>query len=230
MASMLVQREPVVLAPPPEVQVVGVVRESERFGKGDQAQPAVYLSESQLPPNHRSVIVRTTGDPRSLARTVRQAALQIYPGQMFVSDVRTGEDIVSEASARLRFASMLLTVLAAVALLLAVIGIYGLLSYYSAQRTHEMGIRVALGATRGGIVRLVLGQGLSLAGAGVLAGSAVAVAFGRSIRSMLYHVAPVEPATFVGAAAFLLFVAFLACCAPARRAARVDPVVALRDE
>jgi len=210
--------------------IVGVVSESERFGKGDQAPPAVYVSESQPPPNRRSVIVRTTGNPGSLARAVREAALQIYPGQMFVSDVRTGEEIVSDASARLHFASMLLTVLAAVALLLAVIGIYGLLAYHTAQRTHEMGIRVALGATRSGILRLVLRQGMLLAAAGVLAGSAFAAVFARSMRSMLYHVAPFEAATFVGGAAFLLLVAFLACYAPAYRAAKVDPVVALRDE
>jgi predicted permease len=210
--------------------VVGVVGESERFGKGEQAQPAVYLPEPQIPLNRRSVVVRTTGDPGAVAGAIRQAALQIYPGQMFVSDVRTGEDIVSEASARLHFASMLLTVLAAVALLLAVIGIYGLLAYHTAQRTHEMGIRLALGATRGGIFRSVLGQGMVLAGAGVVAGGAVAAVFARTMRSMLYHVAPLEPATFVGGAAFLLMVAVLACYVPARRAANVDPVVALRDE
>jgi predicted permease len=210
--------------------IVGIVRESDRFGKGDQAQPAVYLSESQVPLNRRSVVVRTTGDPGAVAGRVREAALQIYPGQMFVSDVRTGGEIVSEASARLRFASMLLTVLAAVALMLAVIGIYGLLAYYTAQRTHEMGIRLALGATRGGILRLVLRQGMLLAGAGVLAGSAVAAAFARSMTSVLYHVAPVEPGTFVGGASFLLVIACLACLVPARRAAKVDPVVALRDE
>jgi putative ABC transport system permease protein len=206
------------------------VKDPDRFGKGDAARPALYLSLLQVPLSHLSLIVRTSGDPRPLAGMLRPAALQISPGYMMVSDVRTGEEIVSEASARLHFASMLLAALAGVALLLAVIGIYGLLAYYTAQRTHEMGIRVALGATRGGILRLVLRQGMSLAGAGVLAGSAVAAAFARSMTSMLYHVAPIEPATFVGAAAFLLIVAFLACYVPARRAAKVDPIVALRDE
>ncbi|MGE5359034.1 MAG: ABC transporter permease [Bacteroidales bacterium] len=211
-------------------QIVGVMKDPDRFGKGDAARPALYLSQLQVPIGHLSLIVRTSGDPRPLARMLRAAALQIAPGYMMVSDVRTGDEIVSEASARLHFASMLLTVLAAVALLLAVIGIYGLLAYYTAQRTHEMGVRVALGATRGGIVRLVLRQGMSLAGAGVLAGSAVAVAFARTMTSMLYRVAPLEPATFAGGAAFLLLVAFLACYVPARRAAQVDPIVALREE
>ena len=162
---------------------------------------------------------------------LRPAVLQISPGYMMVSDVRSGEEIVSEASARLRFASMLLTALAAVALLLAVIGIYGLLAYDAARRTHEMGVRVALGATGAAILALVLRQGMSLVAVGLLAGIAVAVAFGRSMTNMLYHVAPLEPArTFVGAAVFLMIVALLACYVPARRAAEVDPVVTLRDE
>ena len=211
-------------------QIVGIVKDPDRFGKGDAARPALYLSLLQVPLSHLSLIVRTSGDPRPLAGMLRPAALQISPGYMMVSDVRTGEEIVSEASARLHFASMLLAALSGVALLLAVVGIYGLLAYYTAQRTHEMGVRVALGATRGGIVRLVLRQGMSLAGAGVLAGTAVAVAFARSMTSMLYHVAPMEPATFVGAAAFLLIVALFACYVPACRAAKVDPIVALRDE
>jgi predicted lysophospholipase L1 biosynthesis ABC-type transport system permease subunit len=150
--------------------------------------------------------------------------------QMFVSDVRTGGEVVSEASARLHFASLLLSALSAVALLLAVVGIYGLLAYHTAQRTHEMGVRLALGATRGRILYLVLKQGTSLAGAGVIAGTAAAAAFARSLASMLYGVAPMEPATFAGTAMFLLMVAFLACYVPARRAATVDPIVALRHE
>ena len=210
--------------------IVGTVQEPERFGTGDEAQPAVYLSELQVPLNLRSVVVRTSGDPEFLASAVRWAALQIYPGQMLVSEVRTGEEIVSESSARLHFAAMLLSVLTAVALLLAVLGIYGLLAYYTAQRTHEMGIRVALGATRGGILRLVLLEGLLIAAVGVLAGGLVTVTLARSIRSMLYHVSPMEPASLIGAAAFLLLVALLACYVPARRAANVDPIVALRHE
>ena len=211
-------------------QVVGIVKEPDRLGKGDAARPALYLSQLQVPISHLSLVVRTSGDPRSLARILRPAVLQISPGYMMVSDVRSGEEIVSEASARLRFASMLLTALAAVALLLAVIGIYGLLAYDTARRTHEMGIRVALGATRRGILALVLRQGMSLVGAGLLAGIAVAVAFARSMTSMLYQVARWITATFVGAAVFLVIVALLACYVPARRAAEVDPVVALRDE
>jgi putative ABC transport system permease protein len=211
-------------------QIVGIVKEAERFGKGESAPPAVYLSISQVPLSHRSVIVRTAGDPRALAGAVRGAALQIYPKQMFVSEVRTGGEIVSEASSRLHFATLLLSTLSAVALLLAVVGMYGLLAYYTAQRTHEMGVRLALGATRGRILHLVLKQGMSLAGAGVIAGTAAAAAFARSLSSMLYRVAPMDPATFGGTAAFLLMVAFLACYVPARRAAKVDPIVALRDE
>ena len=210
--------------------VVGVIGEPGRFGKGEEAQPAVYLPEPQVPLNRRSVIVRTVGDPSSFASAVRQAALQIYPGQMFVSDVRTGSEIVSDASARLHFTSMLLTALTVVAVLLAVIGIYGSLAYYTARRTHEIGIRVALGASRREILGWILGQGMSLAAAGVLGGTAIAVGFAGTIRGMLYRVEPLEARTFVGAAGFLLLVAFLACYAPARRASRVDPVVALREE
>jgi putative ABC transport system permease protein len=209
--------------------VIGIVKEPERFGNGDSPQPAMYLSMSQVPLSGRSVIVRTTGDPRAVAGAVREVALQMYPGQMFVSEVRTGDEIVSEASARLHFASLLLSSLSAVALLLAVVGMYGLLAYYSAQRTHEMSIRLALGATRGRIVNLVLKQGMSLAGAGVIVGTVAVAAFARSLASLLYQVAPMDPATFGGTAVFLLMVAFLACYVPARRAAKVDPMVALRD-
>ena len=210
--------------------IVGVVEEADRFGKGERPQPAVYLSESQHPLNQRTFVVRTSGDPGALAGIVRPMAQQIYPGEIFVSDVRTGDTVVSEASARLRFASMLLSALAVVAVLLALVGVYGLAAYYTSQRTHEFGIRMALGATRGQVLRLVLRQGLSLAAVGLLLGSAIVPAFGHSMRAMLYHVAPVEPMTIAGVAALLLLFALLASWIPARRATTIDPVESLRHE
>jgi ABC-type antimicrobial peptide transport system permease subunit len=174
------------------------------------------------------VVVRTAGDARPLAGVLREAALEIYSGQMFVGEARTGADFVSEASARLHFASMLLSALSALALLLSVVGTYGLLAYLTTQRTHEMGIRLAVGATRGRILRLVLKEGMLLVATGVLAGTAIAAAFARSLDSLLYGHSAGAPTTFFGTAAFLLAVAGVACYLPARRASNVDPIVALR--
>jgi putative ABC transport system permease protein len=210
--------------------IVGIVREPKRFGTGEAPEPAVYLSTGQVPLNFYSVLVRTSGDPRSVAGPLRDAALKLAPGQMFVSNVRTGSDLVSESSARSRVTAMLLTCFAGLALILGVIGIYGLISYYTAQRTREIGVRMALGATPHNVLRLVLKDGMSLVGLGAAFGLILAYGFARSLASLLYGTPPADFPAFLAAAALFIAVALVACYVPARRATRVDPMIALRHE
>ena len=210
--------------------IVGIVREPKRFGSGDTPDPAVYLNYWQVPLAYFSVVVRTAGTPQGIATALRSAALQIVPGQMFVGKVETGEELISESSATPRFTSQLLTAFSALALLLAVVGIYGLISYYTSQRTHEIGIRMALGAQRADVMRLILRDGMLLSGLGVALGIVASFGFARTLASLLYGVSPVDLVSFAASAALLLVVGIVACYIPARRAMRVDPMVALRHE
>jgi putative ABC transport system permease protein len=149
---------------------------------------------------------------------------------MYVSNVQRGSDLVSESSARSRVTAMLLTCFAGLALILGVIGIYGLISYYTAQRMREIGIRVALGATPHKVLRLVLKDGMSLVGLGVAFGLILAYGFARSLAGLLYGTPPADLTAFLAAAVLFGNVGLLACYIPARRAMRVDPMIALRHE
>jgi putative ABC transport system permease protein len=149
---------------------------------------------------------------------------------MFVGRPQAGGEIVSESSARLRFTTLLLSVFACLALLLAAVGIFGLVSHYTAERTHEIGVRMALGATPKNVLQLVLKEGMALVGLGVLIGLAIAFGLARGMASMLYGVRPADSSAFCAAPLLLFIVALLAIYIPARRATKVDPVVALRYE
>jgi ABC-type antimicrobial peptide transport system permease subunit len=146
-----------------------------------------------------------------------------------ISDVRTMEDVTAAALAQPRFLSLLLTVFAALALTLAAIGMYGVIAYLAARRTHEIGIRMALGAARASVIRLVLAEGIALATAGTAAGLLAAAWLSRFLSSQLYGVRPLDPLTFAMVPALLLAVAALAAFLPARRAARISPMAALRE-
>jgi putative ABC transport system permease protein len=210
--------------------VVGIVHEPQRFGSGGAPRPAVYLASAQALLSFSSILVRTSADPQSLAGPLRNAALNLPPGQMFVSQVHTGDDLVSDSSARSRITVILLGSFAGLALMLGMIGIYGLISYYTAQRTREIGIRMALGATPLKVLRLVLRDGMSLVALGLGFGLIFGYGFARSLASLLYATSPNDFVSFAAAAIIFALVAFAACYVPARRATRVDPMVALRHE
>src|SRR5215469_5970482 len=208
--------------------IVGVIREPKRFATGDTPQPSVYLSCSQAAFSSRAVIVRTAANPKGIAAAMRSAALQLVPGHMFVGQVKSGDELISESSAMPRFTSELLTAFSGLALLLALVGIYGLISYYTSRRTHEIGIRMALGAQSGDVMRLVLREGMLVVGLGVGIGIVAAGAFARTLESLLYGVAATDVDSFAVSAAVLVIVALAACWIPARRAMKVDPMEALR--
>jgi putative ABC transport system permease protein len=211
-------------------EIVGVVADVKMDQMGDEGEPQVYVPLAQNATwGSLSVAVRTTVEPEALVSAVRGAVLAIDKTQP-VYDIKTMEDVRSASVANRRLVVLLFGVFAGLALLLAVVGIYGVLSYAVAQRTHEIGIRVALGAQRSDVLRLVVGQGMRLVILGVLIGIAGALVVTRLLESLLFGVSATDPATFAVVAAVLSFVALLACYIPARRATRVDPLVALRYE
>ena len=172
---------------------------------------------------------RTDVEPMSLTPAVRGQIAALNRDQP-VFNVRTMDEIVGQSMAPRRFSMMLLAVFAVVALVLASIGIYGMMSYSVAQRTREIGLRMTLGAQRGNVLRLVIAHGMKLALAGVALGLIAAVALTRTMKNLLFGVSVTDPITFVGIALLLALVALLACWVPARRATKVDPMVALRYE
>ncbi|MET0623131.1 MAG: ABC transporter permease [Pyrinomonadaceae bacterium] len=221
---------------PEWIEVVGVVGDVRHRGLDLESKPEIYVpvyqplfSNRPVPPLSLYVAVRTSGDPAALAAAVRREVAAVDPEQP-VANVRTMEERLAESVAQRRFNMTLLGVFACVALVLAGVGVYGVMAYAVARRTHEIGIRVALGAQRGDVVRLVLRQGMWLALAGVGAGLAGAYAVTRLMSGLLYGVSPTDPLTFVGVALLLAAVGLLACLVPARRATKVDPMTALRYE
>jgi len=210
--------------------IVGIVREPKRFGTGQSSSPTVYVPYDQLPLPSVTLLVRASRDPRELSSSIHLAAMNILPGHMFVGPTQTGEELLSQANARTQFTTLLLSVLAGLALLLAIVGVYGVMSYYTEQRTREIGIRVAFGGQRGDISNLVLKQSLKLTVVGILVGLIGAFVLVRGISQFLYEVAPTDWRAFGAAVLILLALAVVATWIPARRAMRVDPMEALRHE
>jgi putative ABC transport system permease protein len=176
-----------------------------------------------------TLVIRTKGDAAGIASAARQVIQTLDPEQP-VADVRTMENLLADSVARARFSTLLLTIFAVVALVLAAVGIYGVMSYAVTQRTHEIGIRMALGAQSGDVLRLVVKKGLTLTVCGVGIGLAAAFALTQIMASLLYKVSATDPVTFVAIPLVLAPVALLASYVPARRAAKVDPMIALRHE
>ncbi|MCI0338910.1 MAG: ABC transporter permease [Acidobacteria bacterium] len=217
------------LAPRPWREIIGVVRDIKHFELAQDAGPEMFVPALQRPRIAMTLVARTVSDPSQLAPAMREAVLSVDKDQP-VYRVRTMEQFLSDMMAAPRATAYLLSALAIVAIILAAVGIYGVMSYTIAQRTHEIGIRVALGARRADVLRLVLTQGMKLAVVGIVIGTGGAVIVTRMMDPLLYGVRPNDPLTFAVVAVVLASVALLACYIPARRAMKVDPMVALRYE
>ena len=212
--------------------IVGVVKDVRERGYEPELKSGVYIPYVQYPDTWavpESLVVRTTGDPVALTSTVRRIIAGVDPQQPVVA-VRTMEETLDRTVEDRTQQMTLLGAFAGLALLLASIGIYGVLSYLVTQRRREIGVRMALGATSGTVVSMVLRRGLALTGTGLAVGFVAAVLGTRAMKTMLYGVDAIDPATFAGVAGVLCAIAALACWVPAVRAARVDPIVVLRDE
>jgi len=222
----------------PPRQIVGVVGNVREAGLSDSEQPVMYVPQGQIGEGltklANSVIplswaIRTANDPAALTAAIQREILAV-DGQLPVSKIRTMEQVVSESTARQNFNMMLLSIFAGMALLLAAIGIYGLMSYTVEQRTQEIGIRMALGAGRGDMLKLIVRQGMLLAGIGVVIGLAAAFGLTRLLASLLFGVKTTDPMTYAAVALVLISVALLATYIPAWRATKIDPLIALRYE
>jgi len=217
----------------PWITVVGVVGDTALESLTDPRFPQVFSPHAQGVEGgvagNMELAVRTSSDPLSLAASVRDQVHQLDKDQS-VADMQTLDQVVSASLAQPRLNTLLLAGFAALALMLAAIGVYGVISHSVAQRTREIGIRMALGATRGVVLRMVVGEGLMLTLAGLGVGLVAAAGLARLITSLLYGVPPSDPATFLAVSLLLAGVAFLASYIPARRATKVDPMVALRYE
>jgi putative ABC transport system permease protein len=222
--------------------IIGIAKDAKQDNWTDKATPEAYLAafqnhdylgdsgtEASKHMNYITLVARTAGDPAAMASAMKEAAWSL-DRNLAISQVVTMDGVVADANARPRFEMLLLSIFAGVALVLAAVGIYGVISYSASRRTHEIGVRMSLGATRGDVLVLVVRQGMWLALAGSVTGLAGALLLSRLMTKLLYGVRPTDPATFVAVATGLGFVAMLACYIPARRAMRIDPVAALRCE
>jgi putative ABC transport system permease protein len=209
------------------VEIVGVVADVHQEGKDLSPTAAMYLPYTQRPPLSAMLAVRTDGDPLSFTNAIRNAILTINPDQP-VSSVNTMDEVVEESEGQLRLIMQLLGIFAGAATFLTVIGLYAVIAYSVVQRTKEIGIRTALGAQRGDILKLIVRQGLWLSLTGVLVGMIAGFALTRVMKDLLFQVSTTDPATFIGVSILFVVVALLASYIPARRAAGIDPLVTLR--
>jgi putative ABC transport system permease protein len=210
-------------------EIVGVVGDVRHNGLRAELEPTVFLPHAQAPGYITNLVVRTTGDPAARARDIRRAVQQVDPRQS-IGAVRTMDQLLDASLSQPRLYAAFLASFAGLSLLLAGIGVYGVAAYSVSQRTHELGIRLALGAPRRTVIGMVLAHGLWLALAGLALGCVAALSATRLAAGLLFGVTPTDPITYAGALATLAVLALLATFLPARRAARVDPLRALRQE
>jgi putative ABC transport system permease protein len=208
--------------------IVGIVGDAQYRQVGDFRMD-VYVPYRQTPVPTRYLTIRTTTDPENLTPAVRRAVAAIDPDRA-VTGIMTGEQLVARAISRPRFNALLLTFLAIIAATLALIGIYGIVTYMVTQRTREIGIRLALGAQTRDVRKLIVGQGMKLVLLGIGTGLIVAFITTRMLASLLYNTSTTDRSTFVGVPLLLALVALIACLVPTRKATRVDPTIALRQE
>jgi putative ABC transport system permease protein len=217
----------------PEMQIVGVVGDTKQAFEA-ATQPTMYVPYSQYPLEvlagifrNLTVVLKTAGNPASLAASLRAAVAEVDPDQPLVR-VRTMEEAMAESVAQPRLRTTLLALFSAVALALSLIGVYGVMAYAVSERNHELGVRMALGATPGDIRSLVVGEGTRLAGIGIAIGIVGAMAASRALGALLFGVSATDPATFMLAALVLAAAGVAAAYLPAHRASRIDPVTLLR--
>jgi predicted permease len=218
-----------ILLPDLELTVVGVVGDVHHRGPGATPGAEMYIPYEQFVARQVVIALRTTGDPARSASALRAVMREIDPA-LPLANVRTMDQLLSQNIAQPRFLAALLTGFAGLAALLALVGVYGLLSFSVSRRARELGVRMALGAGRTRVVTLVLGQSAALVGIGLVAGVALAMTLTRLLRTLLFGVRPGDPATVVAMAGGIALAALLASLPPALRASRIDPVIALREE
>jgi len=213
----------------PDREIAGIVGNIRHRAPSDPQQPEMYVAYAQYAPPTMNLVVRTSGNPSALESAVCDAVRALDKDET-LSAFRSLDDIVESSVAQPRFSSLLLGMFAALALALAAVGLYGLMAYSVTQRTNEIGIRMALGAKQGDVLRMIVMEGMRPALAGLAIGIASSLAFGRFLASMLFEVKTSDPVTFVWVCLGLIGVTLLSNYIPARRAANVDPMVALRYE
>jgi putative ABC transport system permease protein len=209
--------------------VVGVAASVKQRGLASADVPMLYVPDNKVGTGSIALVVRTRTDPAAVAAAVRRTVRAADPAAA-VTRVSTTGQIVARSLAGRRFATALVSAFAALGVALVAVGLYGVMSYAVAQRTREIGVRMALGAARGAVIRLVLGEGMLLAGVGAAAGVVIACACARAAGGLLFGVSPADPATLAAVATLVCAVALAACAVPARRATRIEPLAALRHE
>ncbi len=216
-------------SPQPWRTVVGVVKDVSQYALDKKAPMQIYVPHAQFPTGFSTIVVKTEGEPTAMTGAIRREILAVDKDQA-VFNITTLEQLMGQSIAIRRFFMFLLLVFAALALTLAAVGIYGVMSYVAAQRTHEIGIRMALGAQAGDVVKLIVGKGMALALIGVAAGLAGSLVLTRLLAELLFGVSATDAVTFLVVSGGLILVALFACYLPARRATKIDPLLALRYE
>jgi ABC-type antimicrobial peptide transport system permease subunit len=209
-------------------EIVGVVGHVKNAGLKEDGAEQLYLPHAQLPENVVSIVVHTGGDISSLPGLIRALVRSLNP-ELPIYQVTTMDNIISGSVSQPRFNMLLFVLFALLALSLAAVGIYGVLSNSVAQRRKEIGIRMALGAGPDRVRSMIVRQSLRIAGAGILAGIIASLLLSRFLQSMLFHIKPIDPFIYLGAAVFALLIAFLATSIPAKRASQLDPLRTLRE-
>jgi putative ABC transport system permease protein len=213
----------------PWLTIVGVVRHVRYRTLEEPSRVQLYMPHAQVPATGMSLAIKTTLEPQALSNSIQREVIAVDPEQP-VWAIRTMDELMATSVMRRQLVMTLLTLFAGIALMLAAVGIYGVISYWVTQRSHEIGIRVAIGANRLQVLKMVLGQSMSVVLIGVAIGVIGAAALTRLMATLLYDVSPTDAATFAGYSAALILVGLLASYLPARRATRINPVTMLRQQ